>query len=174
MGGWAFGAQKLGCKTTVFVDPAGLWQKTVQSKETTKKKAKKTITKLQKVKRLKAPKKTKQRIAVGSGLSCIQYGAQTLQLAKHELTKLRTATTQAIGIRGSGVNPKLACNVARRVDPQFRIIWYAIHSWKRYSQLSPNRLSTWATTPIDLTASKRTHIGPIRQLASSCNKWDGR
>ena len=66
-------------------------------KETTKKKAKKTITKLQKVKRLKAPKKTKQRITVGSGLSCIQYGAQTLQLAKHELTKPRTATTKQSG-----------------------------------------------------------------------------
>ena len=135
------------------------------TKRQPRKKVKKTIARLHKVKRLRANKKTKQQVAVGSGLSCLQYGAQTLQLAKHELTKLRTATTQAIGVRGSGVNPRLACNVARRVDPQYRLLWYAIHSWKRYFQLFLDRLQAWADTPINLAASKRTHVGPIAQLA---------
>ena len=139
-------------------------------KETTKKKVKKTIQRLHKVKKLRANKKTKQRIAVGSGLSCLQYGAQTLQLAKHELTKLRTATTQAVGVRGSGVNPKLACNVARRIDPEYRIIWYAVHSWKRYFQLFPDRLQAWATTPISRAPNRRTHIGPIANLANQLQK----
>ena len=55
--------------------------------------------------------------------------------------------------------------MARRVDPEYRVTWYAIHSWKRYFQHFPNRLTEWATTPIDTAASKRKHIGPITQLA---------
>ena len=40
-----------------------------------------------------------------------------------------------------------------------------IHSWKRYFQLFPERHQAWAQTPINVAANRRTHVGPIANLA---------